>query len=180
MIVGEGWLLDKLRLLLIHSILQAEESRAAVGELRTTLAIKECTDVTAIDHMKRIAALTSVLKAARTAPIQRGSLQPKAPFQLESVRSSVHNRAPAMDSTSREHARTPFRGAILFIKGGGKYVEKQNIRDRLKPGRPVLYGSTDICNSEQFVKHLSDLGDTWIPAPKCAHSAVVKAVPVQP
>ncbi|KAA8495640.1 Sec1 family domain-containing protein 1 [Porphyridium purpureum] len=229
---GKGSLLDKLRLLLIYYILQTEESRAAVDELRASLESKGCTDVTALDYVKSIAAFTAVLKAAPAAPVQPSSLQQKASSQLESVMSSVvqhgvkgltqvaqnfnklmieedkalaasrmldalmenkqseltsdfryfdpkaprgqHNRAPIMDSTSGEHARKPFRSAILFVVGGGNYVEYQNIKDHLKPGRSVLYGSTEICNSEQFVRQLGALGASLNPAPKPVPSAGAK------
>mmetsp|Transcript_5912 Transcript_5912/g.10489 ORF Transcript_5912/g.10489 Transcript_5912/m.10489 type:complete len:83 (+) Transcript_5912:299-547(+) len=47
--------------------------------------------------------------------------------------------------------RRPFQKAVLFVVGGGNYVEYQNILDHLKPGRSVVYGTTDLCSSEEFV-----------------------------
>jgi hypothetical protein len=67
---------------------------------------------------------------------------------------------------------TPFKEAIVFMVGGGNYLEYQNIRDYLaKPtqqqnqtsispslDKKIIYGSTEILTGSAFLKQLEMLG----------------------
>eukprot|EP00741_Cyanophora_paradoxa_P022802 tig00021518_g22023.t1 len=66
-------------------------------------------------------------------------------------------------STEAPRTRTPFRDAVVFVVGGGNYVEYQNIVDYCKkqaaaqaPKR-VVYGSTELVTAEQFLAQLGQL-----------------------
>eukprot|EP00184_Porphyridium_aerugineum_P000603 CAMPEP_0184707732 /NCGR_PEP_ID=MMETSP0313-20130426/37420_1 /TAXON_ID=2792 /ORGANISM="Porphyridium aerugineum, Strain SAG 1380-2" /LENGTH=680 /DNA_ID=CAMNT_0027169313 /DNA_START=182 /DNA_END=2224 /DNA_ORIENTATION=- len=76
-------------------------------------------------------------------------LDPKAPKNMQS-------KQPVADPSGI--GRKPFRNAILFTVGGGNYVEYQNMKDHMKAGRSFIYGTTEVCNSEKFVKQLAALG----------------------
>eukprot|EP00183_Erythrolobus_madagascarensis_P007250 CAMPEP_0185846406 /NCGR_PEP_ID=MMETSP1354-20130828/2054_1 /TAXON_ID=708628 /ORGANISM="Erythrolobus madagascarensis, Strain CCMP3276" /LENGTH=695 /DNA_ID=CAMNT_0028546535 /DNA_START=40 /DNA_END=2127 /DNA_ORIENTATION=+ len=78
-------------------------------------------------------------------------------------------KAPKNSAPARASQR-PFHQAIVLVVGGGNYVEYQNILDHTKPGRSVVYGSTELCNSEQFVAQLSSL--TGREAPEAIAPAV--------
>ncbi|XP_048394225.1 sec1 family domain-containing protein 1 [Stegostoma tigrinum] len=56
--------------------------------------------------------------------------------------------------------KNPFQEAIVFVVGGGNYIEYQNIVDytKSKPGKHVLYGCSELFNASQFLKQLSQLG----------------------
>ncbi|XP_011313950.1 protein sly1 homolog [Fopius arisanus] len=59
--------------------------------------------------------------------------------------------------------RTTFQDVIVFVVGGGNYIEYQNLVDyvRQKTGgganKRVIYGSTTLVNARQFLKQLSHL-----------------------
>ncbi|XP_071971508.1 sec1 family domain-containing protein 1 [Engystomops pustulosus] len=56
--------------------------------------------------------------------------------------------------------KNPFQEAIVFMVGGGNYIEYQNLVDyiKTKQGKHILYGCTELFNAAQFVKQLSQLG----------------------
>ncbi|XP_008396904.1 sec1 family domain-containing protein 1-like [Poecilia reticulata] len=56
--------------------------------------------------------------------------------------------------------KNPFQEAIVFVVGGGNYIEYQNLVDyaKSKPGRKVVYGCSELFNAAQFMKQLSQLG----------------------
>ncbi|GAB6021737.1 Sec1 domain containing protein 1 [Chamberlinius hualienensis] len=60
-------------------------------------------------------------------------------------------------------SRYPFQEAVVFVVGGGNYIEYQNLVDyaKSKTGatqRRVIYGSTELLNASQFLEQLSKLG----------------------
>ncbi|XP_017295893.1 sec1 family domain-containing protein 1 isoform X1 [Kryptolebias marmoratus] len=56
--------------------------------------------------------------------------------------------------------KNPFQEAIVFVVGGGNYIEYQNLVDyaKSKPGRKVIYGCSELFNAPQFMKQLAQLG----------------------
>ena len=59
--------------------------------------------------------------------------------------------------------RAPYREVLVFMIGGGCYAEFQNLQEysRLQPAsapRNVIYGCTELLNSEGFLAQLSELG----------------------
>ncbi|XP_062824310.1 sec1 family domain-containing protein 1 [Anolis carolinensis] len=56
--------------------------------------------------------------------------------------------------------KNPFQEAIVFVVGGGNYIEYQNLIDYIKgkQGKHVLYGCSELFNAAQFIKQLSQLG----------------------
>ncbi|XP_014374781.1 sec1 family domain-containing protein 1 isoform X2 [Alligator sinensis] len=56
--------------------------------------------------------------------------------------------------------KSPFQEAIVFVVGGGNYIEYQNLVDYTKgrQGKHVLYGCSELFNATQFIKQLSQLG----------------------
>jgi len=65
-----------------------------------------------------------------------------------------------MRQTSIPRKNTPFKDGIVFIIGGGNYVEYQNVQDYAKkqPAKRIIYGSTEILSANQFVQQLTNLG----------------------
>ncbi|GLH13371.1 Protein sly1 homolog [Gryllus bimaculatus] len=68
------------------------------------------------------------------------------------------------DSSQIPRNRTPFQEAIVFIVGGGNYIEYQNLVDYTKgkaggtSSKRVIYGASTLNNAKQFLKQLSLLG----------------------
>ncbi|XP_053330877.1 sec1 family domain-containing protein 1 [Spea bombifrons] len=62
--------------------------------------------------------------------------------------------------SSVPRSKNPFQEAIVFVVGGGNYIEYQNLVDyiKTKQGKHILYGCTELFNASQFVKQLSQLG----------------------
>lgn len=55
----------------------------------------------------------------------------------------------------------PAREAIVFMIGGGNYIEYDSLQawaQRSQPAKSIVYGSTDLPTGESFVKQLADLG----------------------
>lgn len=72
-------------------------------------------------------------------------------------------RAPKSGSAgSSSHLKGgPFKEAIVFMIGGGNYVEYgslQELAHRQQPVKHVIYGTTEILTGEEFVEQLSLLG----------------------
>ncbi|XP_066943279.1 sec1 family domain-containing protein 1 [Macrobrachium rosenbergii] len=67
------------------------------------------------------------------------------------------------DNTAASRTRTPFQDAVVFVVGGGNYMEYSNIASYAKKkagaaNKRVIYGCTDVINSEQFLSQLTRLG----------------------
>uniref|UniRef100_T1JGN0 Protein sly1 homolog n=1 Tax=Strigamia maritima TaxID=126957 RepID=T1JGN0_STRMM len=67
------------------------------------------------------------------------------------------------DSSSIPRSRSPFQEAIVFIVGGGNYIEYQNLVDyaRNKSGgnaKRIVYGCTNLQSPNQFLKQIDQLG----------------------
>lgn len=65
------------------------------------------------------------------------------------------------DGSSIPRNKTPFSEAIVFIVGGGNYIEYQNLMDyskRHSGAKKLLYGASEVMNAAQFLKQLSHLG----------------------
>jgi len=60
---------------------------------------------------------------------------------------------------------SPFSHAIVFVIGGGNYVEFQNLQDyakeqpRTEMQKQIIYGTTEMLNPSQFLEQLALLGD---------------------
>lgn len=60
--------------------------------------------------------------------------------------------------------RAPFQDAVVFMVGGGNYIEYQNLVDFIKQkqtsnvNRRIIYGGSTLTNAKQFLKELSALG----------------------
>ncbi|KAM9777764.1 sec1 family domain-containing protein 1 [Neosynchiropus ocellatus] len=55
--------------------------------------------------------------------------------------------------------KNPFQEAIVFVVGGGNYIEYQNLVDFAKSKQKrVIYGCSELFNASQFIKQLSLLG----------------------
>ncbi len=67
---------------------------------------------------------------------------------------------PRSDATNPPRNRTPFKEAIVFVVGGGNYVEFQNLQDfasrsKAPSTRSIIYGSTEILSPEKFLQQFS-------------------------
>lgn len=71
-------------------------------------------------------------------------------------------RAPKSSSgSSSSHLKGPFREAIVFMIGGGNYVEYGSLQDlahRQQPPKHIIYGTTEILTGGEFVEQLALLG----------------------
>lgn len=71
-------------------------------------------------------------------------------------------RAPKSSSgSSSSHLKGPFKEAIVFMIGGGNYVEYgslQELAHRQQPIKHIIYGTTEILTGGEFVEQLSILG----------------------
>lgn len=84
-------------------------------------------------------------------------------------------RAPKSSSgSSSSHLKGPFKEAIVFMIGGGNYVEYGSLLElahRQQPVRHVIYGTTEILTGGDFVDQLAllghkmGLGSSGAPAP---------------
>jgi len=66
-----------------------------------------------------------------------------------------------MRQSSIPRKNTPFKEAVVFVIGGGNYVEYQNLQEYAKkqPLKKIIYGSTEIVTANEFLKQLKVLGE---------------------
>lgn len=71
-------------------------------------------------------------------------------------------RAPKSSSgSSGSHLKGPFKEAMVFMIGGGNYVEYgslQMLAHRQQPTKHIIYGTTEILSGGEFVEQLALLG----------------------
>ncbi|KAF8410314.1 hypothetical protein HHK36_002841 [Tetracentron sinense] len=71
-------------------------------------------------------------------------------------------RAPKSSlGTGSSHLKGPFKEAIVFMIGGGNYVEYGSLQElvqRQQPAKHVVYGTTEILTGVEFVEQLTLLG----------------------
>ncbi|CAH8262550.1 unnamed protein product [Arabidopsis lyrata] len=70
-------------------------------------------------------------------------------------------RAPKSSSSGGSHVKGPFREAIVFMIGGGNYVEYgslQELTQRQLTVKNVIYGATEILTGGELVEQLGVLG----------------------
>ncbi|KAL3326412.1 hypothetical protein AABB24_037210 [Solanum stoloniferum] len=71
-------------------------------------------------------------------------------------------RAPKSSSASSSgHLKGPFKEAIVFMIGGGNYVEYgslQEFANRQQPVKHIIYGTTEILTGGEFIEQLGVLG----------------------
>ncbi|CAO2040032.1 unnamed protein product [Urochloa humidicola] len=68
-------------------------------------------------------------------------------------------RAPRAGSGGQ--FRGPYREAIVFMIGGGNYIEYRSLMElaeRSQPSKHVIYGATEILNGVEFIEQLAELG----------------------
>lgn len=86
-------------------------------------------------------------------------------------------RAPKSGAgTSSSHLKGPFKEAIVFMVGGGNYVEYGSLQELAKSQQPVkhvIYGTTEILTGVEFVEQLTVLGQKMglgsVGAPSVSH-----------
>lgn len=86
-------------------------------------------------------------------------------------------RAPKSGAgTGSSHLKGPFKEAIVFMIGGGNYVEYgslQELAKRQQPVKHVIYGTTEILTGVEFVEQLTLLGQKMglgsVGAPSVSH-----------
>lgn len=70
-------------------------------------------------------------------------------------------RAPKSNSGAGSHTKGPFKEAIVFMVGGGNYIEYgslQELAQRQQPVKNIIYGTTEVLTGLEFVEQLSVLG----------------------
>eukprot|EP00794_Sanderia_malayensis_P019795 gene19795-21736_t len=69
----------------------------------------------------------------------------------------------ASDHSSVPRNKTPFNEAIVFVVGGGNYIEYTNLinyeKRQASSPKKIIYGCSELLNALQFLKQLSHLGD---------------------
>ncbi|KAJ3116690.1 Dynein intermediate chain 2, axonemal [Phlyctochytrium bullatum] len=70
-------------------------------------------------------------------------------------------KGPKGSAFKAKKTKTTFQEAIVFVVGGGNYLEYQNIQDYSTRGtqkKKIAYGSTEILTASQFIGQLQRLG----------------------
>ncbi|CAL5399922.1 unnamed protein product [Camellia sinensis] len=71
-------------------------------------------------------------------------------------------RAPKSSfGSSGSHLKGPFKEAVVFMIGGGNYVEYGSLQELARsqlPVKDVIYGTTEILTGSEFVEQLAILG----------------------
>ncbi|XP_010266146.1 PREDICTED: SEC1 family transport protein SLY1-like [Nelumbo nucifera] len=69
-------------------------------------------------------------------------------------------RAPKSNSGASSHLKGPFKEAIVFMIGGGNYMEYGSLQElaHQQPAKHVIYGTTEVLTGAEFVEQLTLLG----------------------
>ncbi|KAF3787703.1 SEC1 family transport protein [Nymphaea thermarum] len=69
-------------------------------------------------------------------------------------------RAPKSSSGMGNVLRGPFKEAIVFMIGGGNYIEYSSLQElaQRQPPKHVIYGTTEVLNGVEFAEQLMVLG----------------------
>jgi hypothetical protein len=70
----------------------------------------------------------------------------------------------AVDSSSAAKSKNVFQEAIVFIVGGGNYIEYQNLLDytkRCQQPKKIVYGASSLVSAQDFLSQLSRLGEKF-------------------
>ncbi|KAJ7549979.1 hypothetical protein O6H91_07G077100 [Diphasiastrum complanatum] len=71
-------------------------------------------------------------------------------------------KVPKASGSGGHMARGPFKEAIVFMIGGGNYLEYGSLQDlaqRQQPVKNIIYGATEILTGKEFVDQLGILGN---------------------
>ncbi|XP_071963564.1 sec1 family domain-containing protein 1-like isoform X1 [Antedon mediterranea] len=70
-----------------------------------------------------------------------------------------------LDSSSIPRNKNPYQEVVVFVVGGGNYIEYQNLMDYLKTkataggnNKMICYGCSEIFNADQFLSQICQLG----------------------
>uniref|UniRef100_A0A668S5G8 Sec1 family domain-containing protein 1 n=1 Tax=Oreochromis aureus TaxID=47969 RepID=A0A668S5G8_OREAU len=168
---------DKMRLFLIYYITaQQAPSESDLEQYKKALLDAGC-DLSPLNYIKQWKAFTKM--AATPANYGNSGVKPMglfsrvmntgSQFVMEGVKNLVlkqHNLPVTrildnlMEMNSIPRNKNPFQEAIVFVVGGGNFIEYQNLVDytKSKQGKKVVYGCSELFNASQFIKQLSQLG----------------------
>jgi hypothetical protein len=99
----------------------------------------------------RQAALTRVVEA-----LMEGKPSPETDSYLV-----FDPRAPKGSTGAASVSKGPFKEAIVFMIGGGNYLEYGSLQEfaqRQQPTKNIIYGTTEILSGKEFIEQLAVLG----------------------
>lgn len=70
-------------------------------------------------------------------------------------------RAPKGSAGAGSVSKGPFKEAIVFMIGGGNYLEYGSLQEfaqRQQPVKNIIYGTTEVLSGREFVEQLASLG----------------------
>lgn len=184
---GKGSKMDKLRFAIMYLISMETVPQSEAEMVETALREAEV-DTSAFQYVKKIKSLNVSLTSATSA--SKGNLVDWAGNLLAAgmknllsgdrqlalariVEALMEGRPnPEVDSyllfdprapksSSGSHLRGPFKEAIVFMIGGGNYVEHASLQElvsRQQPAKHIIYGTTEILTGAEFVEQLAVLG----------------------
>uniref|UniRef100_A0A673CG34 Sec1 family domain-containing protein 1 n=1 Tax=Sphaeramia orbicularis TaxID=375764 RepID=A0A673CG34_9TELE len=170
---------DKMRLFLIFYITgQQPPSESDLDQYKKALLDAGC-DLSPLNYIKQWKAFTKM--AATPANYGNSGVKPMglfsrvmntgSQFVMEGVKNLVlkqhvsltlficpypENQAYNMDVNVGSSLRLVVFQAIVFVVGGGNYIEYQNLVDyaKSKQGKKVIYGCSELFNAAQFIKQV--------------------------
>jgi len=87
------------------------------------------------------------------------SLMEQKPSTLTDNYIYLDPKAQQTQGMEAPRIKSPFRRSLVFMIGGGNYVEMQSVQEWAQTrGRQVTYGCTDLVSPEHFVEELRHLG----------------------
>lgn len=85
-------------------------------------------------------------------------MEMKSSTEIDNYRYFDPKLARGVETSARN--KVPYSEAIVFVVGGGNYIEYQNLMDyvKAKQGKKISYGCSELFNATQFLKQLAHLG----------------------
>ncbi|KAL1372353.1 hypothetical protein AAHE18_01G197400 [Arachis hypogaea] len=177
---GPGTKMDKLRFAILYLISSETINQSEVDSVEAALQESEV-DTAAFQYVKKIKALNASFASANSASRSNivdwaEKLYGQSISAVTAVEALIEGRPnPEIDSylifdprapksgsgTSSSHLKGPFKEAIVFMIGGGNYVEYcslQELSQQQQPPKHIIYGATELLTGVDFVEQLTVLG----------------------
>jgi hypothetical protein len=83
------------------------------------------------------------------------------PGSLEYEQYTVFDPKIQAGRSTLDHAKGPFRDAVVFVIGGGNYQEREVLAgwaSKCQPPKQLVYGATEMLSGEDFLLQLGGVG----------------------
>ncbi|CAG8555920.1 5795_t:CDS:2, partial [Acaulospora colombiana] len=152
---------DKLRFFIIYYLSVDEVTKEDMAEYEDALRSAGC-DLSALNYVKKVREITRMTMMSTPVSQSSGFGQSSQLFQGGTSETDDYlyfdpKMARNSNVNKQSRNRISFQEGIVFMVGGGNYIEYQNLQEfaqRQPEKKKITYGSTQILNPHAFLQEL--------------------------